>query len=202
MNALLANCEVCNQLHLVPASAFVRGPGAGKVVINNSDHSKLKISPGKCKKCDGMIVPPEGYIEIENNFIKLLTNSTKTKEEYEKIKLHFESLLSSEKEPSPEAFLKIVETHFPEILDYLKGFTTPSSVLAIIAIFVGILGLCKESEKPQDITINQTISVDNSVNVKQIIKLGPTKKQQRNAPCVCGSGKKNKHCCRKYKKRF
>lgn len=189
---------------IVPAFCDTCGTAfnSGILVENSMNISFAGNMSGPCPSCGGMGHVPDGVFNFIGNTIEILSAPGRTVSEL----LGFAEILKDARArgESKEQVVTRIEKSFPS-LSYLAKLlpTTKSELYGFLGVIIAVAALCTRSpDKPPSQTF---------VNVTQVIQQITTtppqqqrekhrqatsvKKQGRNEPCQCGSGKKFKKCC-------
>jgi hypothetical protein len=188
-----AICDTCGTAF---PSGIVMGPESSVTMVGNK--------AGPCPNCGGMGRIPDGFYKSVNNALHLITKVRET-EQLRGLQVLLEKAqrdnlsrneLSHAIETTAPAFGALREL-LPNDRSELYNFV--SMILAALALLVSLFTSRPDAPAPSVTQIFNTISSQGASqgNGVKRQRLRESKKQHRNAPCACGSGKKYKQCCGK-----
>lgn len=190
MPAVPAFCDTCGTIF-----------NSGFFVENSTNISFSGNRSGPCPSCGGMGHVPDGVFNFIGNTIEILSAPERTVSEL----LGLAKLLreARTKGENREQVAARIEKELPSLSILAKLLPTNKNELYgfLSVVIAAVTFYTQSGDKPPSQTvvnvtqIVQQITTEHPQNQSQIRSSPARKKQGRNEPCQCGSGKKFKKCC-------
>jgi hypothetical protein len=148
----------------------------------------------KCPRCGGAARVLEGLMNIAGNTIEILGGTNATAVQLAALQALLEHGLVTAQKPE-EVAAAVERAGFGELAKQLLIPKTSGDFYAAVAVILTAIGLIKDSgsatQANHSVTMNQVM--------EQVYRApeprSTSKKIGRNERCICGSGKRYKHCC-------
>ena len=188
MQGMIAFCENPNCGAVFEQARAFGGSGSVTLTMTNT-----RVGP--CPNCGGFGLVPDGVYEYANNLIEFIKGPIKSVMLLKQLEEFFTGIKESHK--SKEEILQEIDNSIPEASEFIRNIPDISTLNQWITLVISVLTFA--------ILIHVTFSDNDEDKYKEMFLehlLEENKRLQqpkvhvyRNSQCVCGSGKRYKHCC-------
>ena len=154
---------------------------------------------GPCPRCGGMGHVPDGVFNFVDNTIEILSAPERSISELMTLAKILKEARATGR--SKEEVSQVVEKELPALSSLMKLLPENKNELyGFLGVVLAAVALYTQSgEKPPSqtvVNITQIVQVVTSeASASSALSVPVVRKQGRNEPCSCGSGKKYKVCC-------
>jgi len=176
--------------------------GSGFVFENGTNISLSGNKVGPCPNCGATGSVPDGVYDITGNAIKLISGTLKTVEQLKALSVILTN--AQKNNQTREEVDEQIQKETPELSSFAsilpKTRVELYAFITIILMAIGLMITSSSNDSLSEDDVEQMIeraiqqSMQPQTNFKTL-PYSPKKKQGRNEPCNCNSGKKFKRCC-------
>lgn len=199
----VAFCENPSCGAIFPAPSIIGGNGNATIQMTNNRY-------GPCPNCGGYGRIPDGLYQYANNVVKLLRGPQESQAALRRV----EALLKAAHNQtlSRDEVLSQVREVAPNVATAMEKVPPTTVTQQWILIFIAVVTLAiliqttyfkKSDSELEKLFIEHLLAESRALQKPVAISTkGQTFRREapkvpRNSPCLCGSGKKHKHCCGK-----